>query len=96
MSAISTRAALADLKSTTCACGATKKTRQTFCRRDYFRLPMGMSEALYDSMREGYEEAYSAALERLSLQSPAAELKAKEERTKALLDGGLATEGNAR
>jgi hypothetical protein len=70
---ISTRAALADLRSTTCACGAAKKTRQTFCRRDYFRLPKGLRDALYDSMRAGYEEAYSRALEFLQLKSPATE-----------------------
>lgn len=58
-----------ELGATTCACGATKKARQTFCRVHYFALPVGMREALYDV--DGYVEAYRAACEKLGLKEPA-------------------------
>jgi len=76
LAATPTKAAIADLRSTTCACGARKTSRQTFCRRDYFRLPVGMREALYARIGEGYEAHYAAALKFLELESPA--LKAME------------------
>lgn len=73
MSAIPAQACLRDLVSTTCACGSRKASRQTFCRRDYFRLPSGLRLSLYDLIGEGYEEAYARALEALGLESPAME-----------------------
>lgn len=68
---IPTKAALADLLSETCPCGAPKRKRQTFCRTHFYKLPAGARLALYDQMGSGYEEAYANALAGLGLQSPA-------------------------
>lgn len=61
---------IAELKGTVCACGARKASRQTFCRAQYFRLPAGMRQALYDPMGEGYEEAYQNACKFLGIELP--------------------------
>lgn len=51
------------LTSTVCpACGGAKVSRQTLCRRDYFRLPHAMRKATYDRLGEGYKEAVIGAL----------------------------------
>lgn len=67
---IPTRAALIDLASPICACGARKKRRQTFCRRDFFRMPKGLRDSTYNPMGDGYVEAYARCLEFLGLESP--------------------------
>lgn len=54
---------LRELKGTTCQCGADKKSMQTFCTPCFFHLPRHMRHALYDKIGEGYEEAYTAALQ---------------------------------
>jgi hypothetical protein len=57
---------LETLASTTCpACGHPKKTRQTFCGRQYFTLPKAMRTALYARIGEGYEEAVFEAMKYL-------------------------------
>lgn len=73
---ISKKAALADLQSTVCACQAKKGRGKSHCGRCYFRLPKGMRDALYSGLGRGYEEAYTASLERLGFTSPAATLEA--------------------
>lgn len=64
------KAIFLNLFDTTCVCGSTKKARQSFCRRDYFRLPPGTRQALYE--REGYPECFAAACKTLGLAAPAA------------------------
>ena len=61
------QAILRELGGTTCACGASKARRQTFCRGDYFRLPGGLRARLYSPVGEGYAEAYQEACTRLGL-----------------------------
>lgn len=58
-----------ELRGTTCACGATKKGRQSFCRACYFRLPKGTQRELYEV--EGYPETYRRACGLLGLREPA-------------------------
>jgi hypothetical protein len=48
-----------ELRGTVCACGATKKARQSFCRRDFFSLPKGTQRELYEV--DGYPETYRRA-----------------------------------
>ena len=60
---ISTRDCLLNLRSLTCACGAWKATRRSMCRAHYFALPEGMRDALRARCGEGYEEAYTRALQ---------------------------------
>jgi hypothetical protein len=69
-SPIPTKAALIDLASRICACGCRKTHHHTFCGPDYHRLPVGMCQALYDRVGEGYEQAYANALAFLRLESP--------------------------
>jgi hypothetical protein len=54
---VPTDAALIDLKNPICPCGGRKTRGHSLCSIDYRRLPNGMRYALYDPMREGYEEA---------------------------------------
>ncbi|MCA9270504.1 MAG: hypothetical protein KDA41_18610 [Planctomycetales bacterium] len=56
---------LDELVGTTCRCGAAKKTRQTFCRRCWYRLPLPLRGRLYSRFGSGYEEAYAEAVELL-------------------------------
>ena len=56
-----------ELIGTTCRCGNSKQTKQTFCRKCYYSLPPEMRRALYRRMGEGYEEAYYRACGRLGL-----------------------------
>lgn len=53
--------AIVELKSEACYCGARKASLQTFCRREYYSLPVRMRHALYNRIGQGYEEAYQAA-----------------------------------
>lgn len=53
---------LQDFLSTTCRCGAPKKTRQSFCRTDFFRLSLNLRSRLHMKFGEGYEEAFTDAL----------------------------------
>lgn len=46
-----------------CRCQATKESRQTFCKRCYFRLRKDLQRRLYRRVGEGYEEAYREAAE---------------------------------
>lgn len=80
MKAPTMKQALTDLRGKLCPCGGQKTSRQTFCRGDYFRLPVGMREALYDRAGQGYEEAYGRALEFLKLASTAAATQRRRER----------------
>jgi hypothetical protein len=50
-----------ELQRTQCYCGAKKRAKQTFCRREYFALPVAMRSALYQGIFDGYVEAYDAA-----------------------------------
>lgn len=59
------------LLSCTCpACGFPKTGRKTLCKSCYFALPQPMRNALYQGVRDGYEEAVFAALERLGMPAP--------------------------
>jgi ribosomal protein L40E len=50
-----------ELIGTTCRCGATKASKNTFCRKCFYNLPRERRDALYRLMGEGYEQAYQAA-----------------------------------
>lgn len=60
-----TRRLLEELQGTTCRCGRDKKTKMTFCGRCYHQLPRRIQRSLYKRVGEGYEEAYSTAVEYL-------------------------------
>lgn len=51
-----------ELVGAVCRCGAPKNGAHTFCGKCYFALPLNRRQALYQSIGEGYEEAYAAAL----------------------------------
>ena len=51
--------------STRCACRQQKKTHMAFCRACYFALPPAERGALMKRFRQGFEEAYSAAIDLL-------------------------------
>ena len=54
--------ALADLQGVKCAgCDGTKRTRNSFCLNCYLHLPSAMQKALWNSARNGYAEAFTAA-----------------------------------
>lgn len=61
----------AELFGTRCLCGSAKESRQTFCRRCYFRLPKELRIALYRRLGHGYEDAYQRAAKFLDSLSPA-------------------------
>ncbi len=44
------------------ACGKVKDLKRSFCKTCYYELPVGMRNALYRRLFEGYGEAYAAAL----------------------------------
>jgi hypothetical protein len=62
MSTVDVSDLLRELRGTTCRCGATKRTRETFCRGCYHRLAPPQRRALYRPIGEGYEEAYRDAV----------------------------------
>lgn len=47
------------------ACRKTKNARQTFCNRCYFKLNKKQRSDLYKTVDNGYEEAFSVALNHL-------------------------------
>jgi hypothetical protein len=54
------------LRSKICpACGGAKKPRNTFCSNCYLTLPKPMRVHLYDRVGDGYEEAVTAACDKL-------------------------------
>ena len=57
-----------NLRGLDCVCGAKKAPRKSFCRVDYFRLPVGLRNALYE--RDGYPETFRRALTLLELPAP--------------------------
>lgn len=57
-----TKLLIDELIGTKCRCGNTKRTRNTFCGRCYFRLPMQLRNDLYKGVGNGYEQAYAAAI----------------------------------
>jgi hypothetical protein len=63
--------AVKELGSETCYCGARKRSMQTFCRAEYYALPVEMRHALYDRIGAGYKEAYQSAREHLFNRSAA-------------------------
>lgn len=56
---------VAELAGTECRCGETKKAKQTFCRKCFFKLPRDLRNALYQRIGQGYEQAYQAAVEKI-------------------------------
>ena len=60
-----------NLRGESCACGDPKLSGKSFCKKDYFRLPNEMRNALYQ--RAGYPNAFRAALKFLGLEEPKAE-----------------------
>ena len=64
--AMSARELIRELGGTTCRCGSRKQSRQTFCRRCYYKLPPPMRQALYNRVGNGYEHAYEQAEEYLA------------------------------
>jgi len=58
---------LKELQSEECACGETKKKRKSFCYKCFTSLPREMQQDLYQSIWEGYPEAYDKALAWLEL-----------------------------
>jgi hypothetical protein len=57
---------IGELRGKTCRCGKRKASGETFCRDCYFRLPPRMRQALYRGLGNGYEEAYTAAVDCLA------------------------------
>lgn len=55
--------AVKELGSEECYCGAKKRSMQTFCRAEYYALPVEMRMALYNRIGNGYKEAYQDARE---------------------------------
>lgn len=51
-----------ELMSTTCQCGALKRTKFTFCPKCYFFLPRRLRFNLYQPLGNGYEDAYQEAV----------------------------------
>lgn len=66
LDSVTARHLVASLNSDLCpACGGSKAPAQTFCYRDYRRLPKAMQMALYNRLGNGYEAAVRAAMQRL-------------------------------
>ena len=76
---LNTRTLFESLRRTKCpCCGGVKKPMQTFCSRDYYRLPPVLRQALYSRIGSGYAEAVVEALNFLEAEefiSPAPEVK---------------------
>lgn len=66
---INTRDAVWALQGRQCACGRAKGTMKSFCNKCYYALPPAMKRALYKRVGQGYEQAYTRALERLKLEA---------------------------
>jgi hypothetical protein len=54
---------LRELRGVLCQCGGKKLRDQTFCRTCYGRLPRTLQLPLWKRLGDGYEQAYTAALE---------------------------------
>jgi hypothetical protein len=50
------------LASEECLCGAEKLRGNSFCRKDFLKLPEEMRKALYRRLGHGYEAACDAAV----------------------------------
>lgn len=57
--------AISILRAKVCACGRAKEVRRAFCQRCWRRLPEATRQSLYRRLGEGFEAAYSAALEEI-------------------------------
>jgi hypothetical protein len=57
-----------NLRGTECVCGGEKRAGRSFCRRDYFKLPQELRNALY--RRDGYADTFRRALALLGLAEP--------------------------
>ena len=65
---LTARVLVESLRSTTCpACGGVKRTRQTLCSGDYYRLPAPNRKALYFGLGHGYEAAVKDAMDFLGV-----------------------------
>jgi len=53
---------LDELRSNQCVCEKPKKPKHSFCPECFYKLPRDLQVDLYLRMREGYEEAYAAAV----------------------------------
>ena len=60
-------ASAAGLKSGVCACGHAKQTGMAFCFKCWFVLPKNIRHALYRPVGKGFEAAYDAACQFLTL-----------------------------
>lgn len=66
LDSVTPRHLVASLASDLCpACGGNKSPSQTFCYRDYRRLPKVMQQALYNRLGNGYEQAVREAMRHL-------------------------------
>jgi hypothetical protein len=54
---------LRELRGEVCQCGGEKSKGQTFCRTCYERLPRALQLPLWKHLGDGYEQAYTAALQ---------------------------------
>lgn len=50
------------LSSEICQCGFSKRRKQSFCSKCYYKLPKETRAALYRRIGSGYEEAYDHAV----------------------------------
>jgi hypothetical protein len=57
-----------NLRGTECVCSGEKRAGRSFCRRDYFKLPQELRNALY--RRDGYPDTFRRALAFLGLEEP--------------------------
>lgn len=57
-----------ELRGIVCRCGAPKRTKETFCGKCYYALPLAKRRALYNHLGEGYREAYEDAIKTLEAQ----------------------------
>lgn len=53
---------LSEFRSNECQCGRYKKEKTAFCYPCYSSLPVAKQKALYQTFRQGYEQAYDDAL----------------------------------
>ena len=58
-----------ELQSEECVCWEPKKRGNSFCYKCFKSLPRDMQQALYQSIWDGYGDAYDKAVEWLELQA---------------------------
>ena len=51
-----------EIRGVECQCGNFKRSKQTFCRSCYSKLPINMQNDLFKTIGDGYEEAYDQAV----------------------------------